>query len=65
MDKLTVFYNQIDTICNRIKEGMSDGVQADITDPESRAVAVSYIEATAERINEDVKRYIRAYRDFK
>lgn len=65
MDKLTVFYNQIDVICDRIKTGMVDGVQVDIADPKSREVAVSYIESTAERINEDVKRYIRAYRDFK
>lgn len=65
MANLTQFYNQIDAICERIKDAMTVDAAGDIDDNESRQIAISYIEATAEKINEDVKRYIRAYRDFK
>lgn len=65
MGNITDFYNQLDTISERVVAAMVADCDMDIMDREAREIAISYIRATGEKQLEDTKRYIRAYRDFK
>ena len=58
-------YEVIEDITKRTKTAMIEDVRTQIGDKAHADVAADYIDTTAEKISEEIRRYIRAYNDFK
>lgn len=58
-------YEVIHDITQRTKTAMIEDVRTQIGDKAHADIAADYIDTTAEKISEEVRRYLRAYNDFK